>query len=630
MRLPGIKVILLLFCFFFSVLLAAAQGKYRISLDLERVVNDRVKVVIHLPEVSDSIVEYVMPAVIPGSYARKDYGRFVSGFKAYADNGRRLRSAKSGENVFVISNPKKRKLGRIEYWVDDTWDAEKDTDKGETESEFNYVNQSGGTNIDKDRNFVINHQGFYGYLEGYKLLPYEINVKYPDDLYAATSLKVERNKGKDVIFAKDYVFLVDNPVMYSKPDTVSFIAGGARIMVSVFSETGVVKAEEVKKLVTPLSGALAGFFGKMPVDHYTFIMYFSKYGSVTPHTRYGSYGALEHSYSSFYFLPELPDEDSRKEMILGVASHEFLHILTPLNVHSEEISNFDFRHPKMSAHLWMYEGVTEYFANLVPVKDTLMTYEYFMDQIRGKIEDANKYENVSFTEMSRNILDKRYEKHYPNVYQKGALIGFLLDIRLTELSGGKSGLRELMLALKEKYGAARPFKDNELINDIVSMTDPAIRDFFVNYVEGSNPLPLQEYFAKIGWIYRDSVQDSILSFGALSLVFNDKEEQFKISNAEEGNVFGLKEGDVIQAVNGKVITIENYDTVLDPLYKVDASAALTIRYKRNSEVFTVSGSPRKVAKLLKYVLREDPDATPEQRALRAHILGHNTTVKQTE
>jgi hypothetical protein len=36
-------------------------------------------------------------------------------------------------------------------------------------------------------------------------------------------------------------------------------------------------------------------------------------------------------------------------------SHEFFHILTPLNVHSKEIHDFDFNNPKMSALLWMYE-----------------------------------------------------------------------------------------------------------------------------------------------------------------------------------------------------------------------------------------------------------------------------------
>jgi predicted metalloprotease with PDZ domain len=44
-------------------------------------------------------------------------------------------------------------------------------------------------------------------------------------------------------------------------------------------------------------------------------------------------------------------------------THEFFHIVTPLSIHSKEIQDFDYN-DKMSEHLWMYEGVTEYFANL--------------------------------------------------------------------------------------------------------------------------------------------------------------------------------------------------------------------------------------------------------------------------
>jgi predicted metalloprotease with PDZ domain len=50
--------------------------------------------------------------------------------------------------------------------------------------------------------------------------------------------------------------------------------------------------------------------------------------------------------------------------MMDVVSHEFFHIVTPLSIHSKEIQDFDYNDPKMSQHLWMYEGVTEYFANL--------------------------------------------------------------------------------------------------------------------------------------------------------------------------------------------------------------------------------------------------------------------------
>lgn len=605
------------------LLVAAAQDRYRISVDLNKVKDDRVKVVVQTPSVTDSVIEYVMPAVIPGSYSRKDFGRFVNEFKAYTDKGKKLKFTRSGNNIFVISNPKKANLGRIEYWVDDTWDAAKDPKKNVSDEEFNYIFQPGGTNIDAGRNYVINHQGFYGYIERHKLVPYEITVKRPDILYASTPLKIERQKGKDVLYAKDYVFLVDNPVMYCRPDTVSFMAGGARITISVFSENKVATAAEVKEYLHPLARALADFFGTMPVDHYMFMMYFTKYGSKTALSSYGGHGALEHSYSSFYFLPELPEQKSRKAMVLNVTSHEFLHILTPLNMHSEEIANFDFRHPKMSSHLWMYEGVTEYFANLVQVRDSLMSYEDFMSEIRTKIERSKEYPDVSFTDMSRNILAKEYKDMYLNVYQKGALIGFLLDIRLNELTGGKMGLRELMLKLKEKYGPSRPFNDDQLINDIVALSHPGIKQYFDDYVTGSKPLPLKEYLGKIGWSYYEEKQDTVYSFGRISLVFNDKEQQFVISDADNSNVFGLRSDDVLLSVNGKVITVENYQDVLDPLFVVEEPQTVMIKYKRSSEVFSSAGKPFRTPKMENNVLAEDPNATPQQKQLRSHLLSNN-------
>lgn len=602
------------------VFTAAAQEKYRISVDLKKVKNDRVKVVVQPPAVSDSIIEYVMPAVIPGSYSRKDFGRFVNNFQAYTDKGKKLKFTKSGANIFVISNPNKAKLGKLVYWVDDTWDADKDPKKTVTDDEFNYIFQPGGTNINGGKNFVLNHQGFYGYIEDHKLVPYEVTVSRPDSFYASTPLKVERQKGKDVLYANDYVFLVDNPVMYCRPDTLSFMAGDARITISVYSENKVVTAAEIKEYVTPLARALADFFIKMPVDHYMFIMYFPKYGSKTPLTRYGGHGALEHSYCSMYFLPELPEPASRKSMVMNVASHEFLHILTPLNMHSEEIANFDFRDPKMSRHLWMYEGVTEYFANLVQVRDSLITYKDFLDDISAKIERSKEYPDVSFTEMSRNILWKEYKDMYPNVYQKGALIGFLLDIRLMELSGGKMGLRELMLKLKEKYGPSKPFKDERLIDDIVALSYPEIRQYFDDHVIGDKPLPMKEYCSKIGWSYFEEKMDTVLSFGNLGLTFNEKEQQFVISEADNANVFGLREGDVILSVNGKVITVENYGETLDPLFVVEEPQTVNIKYKRSSEVYSAAGKPFKVAKLKRNILVEDPNATPQQKQLRQQLL----------
>jgi predicted metalloprotease with PDZ domain len=83
--------------------------------------------------------------------------------------------------------------------------------------------------------------------------------------------------------------------------------------------------------------------------------------SMTPTDAKG-FGALEHPTATTVVLPEMIREELVKSM--NVVSHEFFHIVTPLTIHSKEIHYFDYNSPKMSEHLWMYEGVTEYFANL--------------------------------------------------------------------------------------------------------------------------------------------------------------------------------------------------------------------------------------------------------------------------
>ena len=587
-----------------------AQQAYKVSLDLKNVTDDKVKVVVHTPEVKEDKITYIIPSVIPGSYSRKDYGRFISKFRAFDAKGRKLKTTKQGENLFVIA--KARKLARLEYLVDDTWDVAKDD---------NYIFQPGGTNIEANSNFVINHFGFYGYLEGYKMLPYTLTVQKPPHLLAATSLPVSRQSPEqDVVQAADFVRLADAPIMYSRPDTASFRTGNTTVSVAVHSETGLVKADSISEMIQPLATALTSFFGGMPVDRYQFIMYFPKM-SASAVTKYGGFGALEHSYSSMYFLPEQTGADLRS-MVLDVASHEFLHILTPLNVHSEEIEYFDFKDPKLSQHLWLYEGVTEYFSHLVQLQEGLKTYEAFQEEMMDKMRRGSEYRDVSFTDMSRRIIEPEYQEMYSNVYQKGALIGFLLDIRLKELSNGQSGLRELMLNLSKKYGPNKPFKDDELIDVIVASTHPDIRQFFDDYVIGSKPLPYKEYYSKIGWEYADKKQGTELTFGEFRLGY-EKDRKFYWVAEPMNNTFGLEKYDILYAVNGEPLTEDNIYQLIKPLLEVEGKDAVELAYVRKDQLYRESFTPKEEPVELKFVVADDPEALPAQQQLRRQLLQKN-------
>ncbi|GAB3230308.1 peptidase M61 [Hymenobacter seoulensis] len=593
---------------------AAAQqpAGYQINLDLQNVQSDRVRVVINTPDVKEPQATYVIPSVVPGSYSKKDYGRFVTDFKAFNKQGKRLKVRNSGPNLFIIDGA--QKLARLEYLVDDTWDAKQDD---------SFIFQPGGTNIDAGRNFTINHYGFYGYLEGYKMQPYQVTVQKPTELYGATALTVRRESPtQDVYTAPDYVTLADGPILYAKPDTASFSTGGARISVAVLSESGVVKAADVSQMLRPMSEALTKFFGKMPVPRYQFLFYFPSLTSPL-NSKNGGYGAMEHSYSSLYFLPEIPDSERLRSMVLEVASHEFLHMLAPLNIHSREIGEFDFRNPKMSQHLWLYEGVTEYVSQLVQVRGGITTPEEFRNRIKDKIDKADKFENVSFTEMSRLILEPPYKDMYGNVYEKGALIGLLLDIRIRELSQNRQTLRDVLLALREKYGPTRSFEDKDLIPEIVALTNPEIQQFFTRYVQGKEPLPLAEYLGKIGWTYAPVGQAKVKAFGSLGFAYDADKDQFRaVKTKADENAFGLNEGDVIVAVNGQAVTMQSAEKLLRPL--VEPKTADPVRVKFRS---TASGpekekqaTPREFDIEVKNLVEDVHTPTPTQQALQDGLL----------
>ncbi|MDX5438081.1 MAG: peptidase M61, partial [Pontibacter sp.] len=408
------------------------------------------------------------------------------------------------------------------------------------------------------------------------------------------------------------------PIMYSRPDTASFRTGNTTVSVAVHSENGVVKADSVREMIKPLALALTNFFGGMPVDRYQFIMYFPQMGGPSKVTRYGGYGALEHSYSSMYFLPEQTGDDLRS-MVLDVASHEFLHILTPLNIHSEEIEYFDFKDPKLSQHLWLYEGVTEYFSHLVQLHEGLKTYDAFQEEMMEKMRSASEHENVSFTEMSRRIIEPKYQDMYVNVYQKGALLGFLLDIRLRELSKGEMGLRELMLDLSKEYGPNKPFKDDELIDVIVAKTYPELRQFFDDYVVGNKPLPYQEYYNKIGWNFADKQQGTKLTFGEFRLGFEKDRKFFWIAEPLD-NTMGLQQYDILYAINGEPLTEENIYRLLKPVIEVKGKDKVEIAYVRQNQMHKELFAPTEKSVEQQFVVEDNTAAAPEQLQLRQQVL----------
>ena len=569
------------FCFF---QLCKAQ-KYAYQLDLQNIKKDRVTVSCEVPQQTADQVDFIFPNVIPGSYALKEYGRYITHFKAYDADGKKLKIKKADRFNFSILDAKR--LKRIEYSVDDSWE-EKDGD--------HFIFQPGGTNIDAGRNFVINNYGFFGYLEGMKNVPYDITIQKPSDLKGYSYLPITAtNTTTDHIVVDNYDLLADSPIMYCPPQDATFKIGKSEITACVFSENNKINASQMVEILKPIGTALQHFFGELPVDRYVFIFYLAD-ATKTPKRKgkgLGSgFGALEHNHCSLYYMPENYGFESLKEHMSQVCAHEFLHILTPLNLHSKEIEDFNFRVPVMSKHLWMYEGATEYFSQVIQLQDSLVTFKAFMDEMRSKINSSEDFGTFSMTQMSKDVITPENQARYLSVYSRGAVLAMMLDLLIIDQSDGSNSLRQVLMELAKKYGPSRPFNDDELIPEIVALTSPEVGDFFKKYIIGSETPDYNTYFNMIGYQFSKEFKSSVYYFGNLSLIYNENKKELRFTDAQE-NLFGIKTNDVLIAINNEKITLENAAELFIKNFKDNSSPdPVSVTILRNGKQMELTATPR--------------------------------------
>ncbi|WP_025663629.1 M61 family metallopeptidase [Aquimarina megaterium] len=585
------------------------------AIDLTQVKDDKVPVTIDPGRFIQDTVKYRIPKVVQGTYAVSDFGKFVDDFKAFDYQGNEIKTEKKDTNTWLIVNAKQ--LDKISYLVNDTYDIE-NTDVGTPFS-------PSGTNIEPE-NYVLNLHGFIGYFDVLKNNQYALEVKAPSEMKRTSALPnagstVSEDKAvtTDKYLATRYFEITDNPMMYGNLDVEEFMVGDIKIVLSIYSPNKVHTAAKIKETVFKMMKGQKAYLGDInSTPRYDIYLYLAPSTENAP----TGFGALEHHTSTVVVLPEqMPDEALASAMI-DVVSHEFFHIVTPLSVHSEDVHYFDYDKPTFSKHLWMYEGVTEYFATLFQVNQGLVEEQEFYDKIMGKIQSASGFDDtMSFTVMSENILDQPYASNYVNVYEKGALIGMCIDILMREESNGNRGILSLMKELSLKYGKNKPFNDDNIIEEITAMTYPAIGEFLKTHVVGKTPINYEEFFKKVGLsVESERVETNyIQNSGVLIVAGNQEKGTIFFTDLVSENSFwaenGAKANDDIVEVNGTKLTLQNANNILGSTFQWQEGDDIEVKLNRAGEEVIIKTKVTKSftkGKKLKVI----DNSTKEQTELR--------------
>lgn len=424
---------------------------------------------------------YQFASTAPGTYQVMDIGRFVRDFRALDADGNEIPTQQISTNQWRITDPTRTR--EITYTILETWD---------TPVEEHPIYPMAGTSIEIDH-VLFNAHAVIGYLSELQSAPLRLHLSYPEGWEVGTALTRD-NSG--AFLADDYDHAVDSPILLGELTVASTEVTGVPVEIYTYSKSGGVRSEQLLQAMNDVLVAQGAFLDGLPVDRYVFLYHFENTGPIN--------GAWEHSYSSEYVFPDIQFNGQIGTLLKDVAAHEFLHIVTPLNIHSEIIESFNFVKPVPSAHLWLYEGVTEWAAHASQLRAGLKSPEEYLGVVAQKIQADRGFDaEYSLEQLALTSYTDAGQAQYGNIYQRGALVGGLLDILLLDLSDGERGLQDLLQQLMTYYGKERPFPDCCLHDIVAAMTQPEVFDFLESYVENAEPLPIEEYFAKLGIAFID-------------------------------------------------------------------------------------------------------------------------------
>ncbi|MCB0568154.1 MAG: hypothetical protein KDC66_00245 [Phaeodactylibacter sp.] len=466
---------------------AYTQQGYTYQADLSQMKGKRLAIKLTVPPAGQDVINFVFPTAVPGYYQNGlQSGRLVYNLQAMNLQHQPLPVEQLSFNRWRIKDA--TALRYIEYEVEDVWNH-----KG-------YAKWPAAENLFvQGKAYLLNPAALFGYMEGKENFPFYIYLTRPPGLFAASGLNIRKDASRDAFSAGSFQELAGKPILYTNQEPVSFQVANTTLEIGVFSEKKAISPQRIQQALEPMFTALAHYMGGvMPVDKYAFLFFFYNGDALKP-------AMLAHHNSSVMAWPEQwgsPKQRQKAENLEAelkkAAFSAFLH---SLSVHAAEMRHFDFDTPSGSDHLWLYEGMPEYLGYHAQASEKLITEEVFNWFINDMLAGMKDYrQDVPLTDISRGVFGDMANQQ-GNIMFKGFVVNLLLDIRLRQWSGGKTGLKQLAGELAARYSSGKTFKDSELFDIVAGMTSPQAGAFLKACAGGAQALPLKDVFGLVGYEY---------------------------------------------------------------------------------------------------------------------------------
>jgi predicted metalloprotease with PDZ domain len=437
----------------------------------------------------------VMPVWTPGSYLIREFARHVQDFAATDAAGQPLRWEKTNKDSWRIVTSGAREW-RASYRV--------------------YCNELSvrTSEVNSDHAFW-NNATLLMYPEGFLNAPSTLHVLAPQPWKVATGLPPVPGE-KNTFRAANFDILYDSPVEVSDFQTISFAVKGVphRIVIDGKGNYDPERMRADVKKIVETEVELMG--GEIPYQDYTFIL----------HLRANTGGGLEHlnstalGYPRFGFGPEPKEHDGMNSAgpnaqstrtyrgFLALVAHEFFHLWNVKRVRPDALGPFDYTKENYTKSLWVAEGITDYYARLALCRAGLISDKDFLRENAKAFQGLQNTPGrlvMSAEESSFDTWIKYYRQDENSVnsqvdyYDKGSILGCLLDLEIRRQSKGAKSLDDVMRYLyAEFYKKDRNYTPEDFQKTCELMAGASLEQFFTRYVRGREELDYDAALAAAG------------------------------------------------------------------------------------------------------------------------------------
>lgn len=421
----------------------------------------------------------------------------------------------------------------------------------------------------------------------------------------------------EMCFAADnYDRLVDSPVEVGLFQEADFDEGGAHYRVVVDADPGDYDMQKLVPLLRQIVGAATAWMDDRPFRTYLFLYHF-------PHGGRG--GGMEHAFSTAIDV-DAQVLKSNPEVFLEISAHEFFHLWNVKRIRPQSLEPVDYTRENYTRALWFSEGVTSTVQDYILLRAGLISWQRYLQRLADEIE-ALEARPAHLTQSAEEAsLDAWLEK-YPeyqapersiSYYNKGELLGVMLDLALREASNDSASLRDLFQWMNRNYALqGRYFPDSAGVRQAAEAVGHGdFSEFFQKYVSGTGPIAWDDIFRSEGLrLVQRQVPVADLGFRA-TWDFNTSPTVVAIAPGGEAKRAGLKIGDTILEVNS--VTARGDFNRLTSLLRPGDTLRLRIRGgKGEREVHWKLGNREEV----EFALVDVDNITSQQKARRDAWLG---------